>query len=260
MKIDCLMGTYGRYSQVCDGLACFLQQTALEDATMLIYNQHPVPLTFDHPRVRVINETRPTRPLRYIRQRMFDLADPAADLIHLWDDDDLYLPWHLQDCLEHIGDAAAWKPARSWYSHSTSEFNLIHEIFEGSWIFRANHVARASLDTHPTAIDHPIYAQTIEAGLVAVTDLGGRASYIYRWHLEWTHYAAFGGSHLQALQQQNMARLQERNRDVHADGRLVPSDLRLRWQQFLDGTRQKISANDWEHNRGILSAATAGRL
>lgn len=254
------MGTYGRYAQVCDGLACFLQQTAIENATMLIYNQHPVPLSFDHPRVRVINETGPARPLRYIRQRMFDLADPAADLIHPWDDDDLYLPWHLQDCLERIGDAAAWKPARCWYSFSKSDFDLIHELFEGSWIFRASHVAAARLNTHTNAIDHPIYAQTVEAGQVAVTDLGGRASYIYRWHPGWTHWAGFGGSHLPVLQQQNMARLQEKSLDIRADGRLVASDLTLLWQQFLDGTRQKVSPSDWECNRSLLKAATAGRL
>jgi hypothetical protein len=212
---------------------------------MLIYNQHPVPLAFDHPKVRVINETGPAQPLRYIRQRMFDLADPVADLLHLWDDDDLYLPWHLQDCLERIGDAAAWKPARSWYSHTTADFDLVYEMFEGSWVFRATSVATARLDTHPNALDHPIYKQTTEAGQVAVTDLGGRSSYIYRWHPGWTHLAVFGGSHLPHLQEQNMARLQSDNVDVRADGRLIPSDLTLSWQQFLDGTRQKISPADW---------------
>ena len=57
MQIDCLMGTYGRYSVACEALACFLQQTRLSEATLLIYNQHPIPLRFDHPRVRIVNES-----------------------------------------------------------------------------------------------------------------------------------------------------------------------------------------------------------
>ena len=100
MKIDCVMGTYGRYSLAREALACFLQQSALSQATLLIYNQHPVPLHFDHPRVRVINEIEPPQALRYLKQRMFELADPTADFIHGLEDDDLYLPWHLEDCLE----------------------------------------------------------------------------------------------------------------------------------------------------------------
>ena len=122
MKIDCLMGTYGRYGLACEALACFLQQTQISQATLLIYNQHPVPLHFDHPRVRIVNEVPPAGSLRYIRQRMHELADPSADLIHWWDDDDLYLPWHLDDCLTHIGDSVAWKPASSGCRLATSNF------------------------------------------------------------------------------------------------------------------------------------------
>jgi hypothetical protein len=57
--IDCLMGTYGRHALACEALACFLQQSAISEATLLIYNQHPAPLRFDHPRVRVVNGTPP---------------------------------------------------------------------------------------------------------------------------------------------------------------------------------------------------------
>ena len=59
MKIDCLMGTYGRHTLACEALACFLQQSAISQANLLIYNQHPVPLSFDHPRVRIVNEAPP---------------------------------------------------------------------------------------------------------------------------------------------------------------------------------------------------------
>ena len=153
MKIDCLMGTYGRYGLACEALACFLQQSRISQATLLIYNQHPVPLRFDHPKVRIVNETPPPGSLRYVRQRMHELADPAAELIHWWDDDDLYLPWHLDDCLAHIGDNFAWKPASSWTSLRNVEFSRHKNRFEGSWVLRADYVKTAPLDTHAASGD-----------------------------------------------------------------------------------------------------------
>jgi hypothetical protein len=70
MKIDCLMVTYGRHALACETLACFLQQTALAQATLLIWNQHPTPLFFDHPCVRVVNEAPPPGSLRYLKRRL----------------------------------------------------------------------------------------------------------------------------------------------------------------------------------------------
>ena len=42
--------------------------------------------------------------LRFIRRRMLELADPSADFIRFWDNDDLCLPWHLEDCLKHMSE------------------------------------------------------------------------------------------------------------------------------------------------------------
>jgi len=159
------MGTYGRHALACEALACFLRQTAMSNASLLIYNQHPVPLRFDHPKVRVINEALPSGSLRHIRKRMHDLADPAADLIHWWDDDDLYLPWHLEDCLKHIGANVAWKPASCWMSKGNVVYSREVNTFEGSWIFRADYLKTAPLDTHPEYTDHPVVPQTLEAGI-----------------------------------------------------------------------------------------------
>lgn len=51
---------------------------------------------------------------------MRELADPAAELIHWWDDTYICL-WHLQDCLDNIGEGVAWKPASSWFSQAKTE-------------------------------------------------------------------------------------------------------------------------------------------
>jgi len=249
MKIDCLMGTYGRYSLACEALACFLQQTALSQATLLIYNQHPVPLSFDHPRVRVVNESPPPGGLRYIRRRMIELADPEADLIHFWDDDDLYLPWHLDDCLAHIGNHVAWKPASCWRSERNEIFSSPPTTFEGSWVFRAAYLRVAPLDTHPTYTDHPVYKQTASAGLLAQTELGGRRSYIYRWDTGTQHVSGYARVASETMQRVHLDWWRRRSTDVRADGVLVPVDLTQRWRQYLDGTRALVTEEEFELNK-----------
>jgi hypothetical protein len=249
MKIDCLMGTYGRHSLVCEALACFLQQSAISQATLLIYNQHPVPLSFDHPRVRVVNEAPPAGSLRHIRKRMHDLADPSADLIHWWDDDDLYLPWHLQDYLDHIGKNVAWKPASSWFSTANVTYSLTANMLEGSWVFRADYLKAAPLDTHPDYTDHPVIPQTRDAGKLATTDLKGRTSYIYRWDIGTQHVSGYGGSGTEEAQRRHIDLWRQRSNDVAVDGKLFAADMTLRWRQYLNGIKGQVTPVEWVLNR-----------
>jgi len=247
MKIDCLMGTYGRYGLACEALACFLQQTELSRATLLIYNQHPSPLFFDHPRVRVVNESGRDASLRHIRQRMHELADPSADLLHWWDDDDLYLPWHLEDCINSIGESPAWKPRSSWLQNG-GRYSRHQNRFEGSWIFRADYIKSAPIDTHPTYSDHPVIKQTEEAGLLATTEFGDNTSYIYRWGNGVEHLSVYSDTSSEEAQTANIVQYRRRSNDIDPTGRLVPADLSGEWQHFLDSIKPLVAPEDWQRN------------
>lgn len=249
MDVDCLMGTSGRHSLVCEALACFLSQTALSRATLLIYNQHPIPLLFSHPNVRVVNEAPPRGSLRFIRHRMHELARPTANFIHWWDDDDLYLPWHLEQCLEHIGQSVAWKPASSWISLRNEEFSRHVNTFEGAWIFSSGYVKAAPLDTHPLYTDHPIIRQTEEAKLLATTELGGRTSYIYRWANGAEHVSAYRGLCTEEAQEENLNAWRSLSTDIREDGELAPADLTPRWREYLDGIKHQVTEDEWQLNR-----------
>lgn len=256
------MGTYGRHALASEALACFLAQSALSEATLLIYNQHPIPLRVDHLRVRVVNEVPPAGSLRYIRHRMHELADPNAHLIHWWDDDDLYLPWHLEDCLEHIGESVAWKPASSWMSRGNTKYSCHSNTFEGSWVFRAEYLKSAPLNTHQTYTDHPVIRQTEEAGLLAMTEFGGRTSYIYRWDTGTAHVSGYGVG-TEEIQRANLETWRNVSSDVRPDGLLIPAELTLRWQEYLDGTKDLVTCDDWEANRAALQlkrSHEAGKL
>jgi hypothetical protein len=256
VKIDCLMGTYARNSVAREALACFLQQSVSADATLLIYNQHAAPLHCDHPRVRVVNETSPAAPLRFVRQRMLELADPSADFIHWWDDDDLYLPWHLQDCLDHVGDCPAWKPQSSWVSWNNVEFVREVNQFEGSWIFRAEHLRAAPLDTHPTYTDHPVFYQTEEAGFLATTELAGLTSYIYRRAIGVQHLSGYGYGGSESAQRAYIQLWRARSQDAPPSGLLEPADLTLRWRQYLAGIGHLVTDDEGTTIRERLGLRT----
>jgi hypothetical protein len=121
------------------------------------------------------------------------------------------------------------------------EFSLQANTFEGSWVFRAGYVKAAPLGTHPDYTDHPVYRQTLDAGVLATTDLGGRTSYIYRWANGAEHLSQYGGSGNDTTQRLNAALWRTRSSDLRRGGRLSPIDLRPRWQQYLDGTRDLAS-------------------
>jgi hypothetical protein len=248
------MGTYGRYGMACEALASFLQQTVTSQATLLIYNQHPVPLTCDHRRVRVVNEDPPAGSLRFIRRRMLDLADPSADLIHFWDDDDLYLPWHLENCLKHVGDHVAWKPKSSWiWDGSEDIFSRLSNRFEGSWVFRADFLQRAPIDTHPTYTDHPVYLQVEDAGTLGTHEFGGTTSYIYRWANGAQHLSGYGAG-TEDVQLRYIESWRSQSDDVRSNGQLIPADLRPHWRTYLTGIERSVTAEELEWVRQRLPA------
>jgi hypothetical protein len=254
VKINCLMGTYGRYDLVCESLACFLQQTALEEANLLIFNQHPVPLSFDHPRVRVVNEQMTNVGLRDIKKRMLELSDLSVEFTHWWDDDDLYLPWHLEDCLRHIGSHEAWKPTRSWYTPTGKNYELSYNGFEPSWILRTKSVLEAPFDSYPLYPDHPVNMHLWGQEKVARTDLGAFSSYVYRWGNGRLHIS---GHPLKTIDDQaegvNRARRDER--PTRNDGRLIAVDLWPRWEQFLENIKSQVTPAEYEEIYMRLSIA-----
>jgi hypothetical protein len=257
MKINCLMGTYGRYSLACESIAGFLGQNALDDANLLVLNQHPVPLFFDHPRVRVVNEQMENVGLRHIRKRMFDLAGPA-EYTHWWEDDDLYLPWHLEDCLKNIGTSTAWQPNRVWMWRETDEVEFWKSNMEGSWLIRSEAIVDAPMDTHPIYPDIPVNLQLKEAGLVAASDQGDLTSYIYRWGGTWKQHLSQHPYETPEDVVGVVNRVRRVSDEVFNDGVLESADLKPRWRRFLGKIDGKVAPESMaELRRRLLPGEVA---
>lgn len=176
-KISCLMATYGRYFRVCEALACFLRQ-GYANRELVILNNHPVPMAFDHPLVRVVNE--PIYPtLGHCRNRLLDFAD--GEFMRLWDDDDLYFPWCISQGVERIGAAPAWKPTRSWwYNGQDAKFALAANAMEASITWRTDFVRRIGFHTGNGDESKTLLGALGNAG-PASDEMGEWAGYCYTW-------------------------------------------------------------------------------
>ena len=98
MHITAICPTYGRFELLRAAVGCFVTQTHA-DRDLLILNDAPVPIECDVPGVRVINETG----FDSLGEKYARLLDEAeGDVIAHWEDDDLYLPWHLASAAEAL--------------------------------------------------------------------------------------------------------------------------------------------------------------
>lgn len=225
MKVSCLMATHGRYSMVCSALACFLDFD-YPDRELVILNNCEVPLVFDHPLVRIINE--PGHPsLGHCRQRLLDFAD--GDLCVTFDDDDLWTRWHLSTAVERIGDHNAWKPARSWWCNGPDKFELAANAMEASVTWRTDFVKKVG---YRLAMGDE-HAPLLEAlgGEPAKEDMGWWASYCYRWGIGNTHTSATLGSG-QSVSDRTEA-WKAKNQDTGDGKPLEPANLLPWWRKIV---------------------------
>ncbi len=240
MKISCVMPTYGRYRLACRSLACFLAQSALEEAELVIYNQHPVPMRFDHPRVRVVNEPAPAGGLRQIERRALELASDSADYVHKWDDDDLYLPWFLEMGLDQAGSHVAWKPQAVWMWAADGRISLVSNFMEGTWLLNRARALAVPMSAYPRHLSAPCYPALKAEGALYEGDVGDAPPFIYCWSGTVAHYSAIGFNLSEDEQRRAVEKFRRNNNDIRPDGLLVPSDLAPTWRTFRAGLAGQV--------------------
>ena len=186
------MGTYGNYEVACEALTCFLHQD-YANKELIIVNHHEVPLHFPHPQVTILNlkpEDVPT--LRHVK--MVGIQKSNGKYIHFWDNDDLYLPWHLTDCMEGIKntDKPAWKPKDVWISLKNKEYHRTSNLCEGTWIFDRTKISLDEYYTkHPEYADPPFYWDILIGKNLEEPVFGALTSYVYRWATGSAHHSLF---------------------------------------------------------------------
>jgi len=240
--IVCLCPTYGRFERLRDAVACFLLQD-YPAKRLLILNDAPEPVRADElpPQVSVLNRAARYPTLGQKRQALLQAAtaSPTGELAAHWDDDDLYLPWHLAQCVrrwEAHPKARCVKPRSAWFGVGPrDEFHIEgprHNIFEGQMLFERRRALE--LGGYP-----PKVSGQARALLDAFRDAGElhtweprpeQISYIYRW-ADGAGHVSSGGDN-----PQSHSAFAARNRDFGDARPLVPSSSWHRWAERRTAT------------------------
>jgi hypothetical protein len=193
MKVSCVCCTYGRFGFVRRSLACWLNQD-YADAELIVFNTAEEPLVLDdalHARgVRLINQSRdtvdglPYASLGAVRRDA--LAHAHGDVYVCWDDDDLYLPWHLSQGMAHLERCGrgAWMPAQSYFSNDGGRtYQLARNAFEASVLVRIEHLHRYGFDVGKSGAEHLTWRMTMvaEGELSEHDEVTPFESYAYVW-------------------------------------------------------------------------------
>lgn len=102
--ISCKMITYGRVEMLEESLNSFLKQDYPADlCELVIVNDYPLQkLRFNHPQVRIHNMDFTFGTIGEKENYATDLC--RGDIICQWDDDDVAMPWHLNNVAKYFTD------------------------------------------------------------------------------------------------------------------------------------------------------------
>jgi hypothetical protein len=191
--VSCICCTYGRFNLLRRSIACWLSQD-YPAKELIIFNTAAVPLTLhqslEHTGIRVINQ--PARPdglpytsLGAVRS---DALEHARGRVYVcWDDDDLFLPWHLSQGMDHLARCrtAAWMPAQSYFSPDGGRtFLRDRNVFEASVLVRIDALLRYGFDsTGKSGAEHLPWRHGLvrDGELREDSEVTPFESYVYVW-------------------------------------------------------------------------------
>jgi len=95
MKITCLCPTYLRVNCLFDAIYCFLKQN-YADKKLLICDDIGSYQKLDYKGIQVVPVSKTFRTLPEKYNAMVGMSDSDTSVFAVWEDDDLYMPWHLK--------------------------------------------------------------------------------------------------------------------------------------------------------------------
>ena len=197
MKIACICCTYNRPHLLPEAIECFNRQTyplakreliVLDDAGQ--YAEQTGPgwwLLSIGKRFRTIGEK---------RNASAALVSPDVDALAVWDDDDIYLPWHLERAAELLakGDVAWSRPDRVWNDHPQHlHSKKAGGLFHAAWVFtRDTFLKVGGYPAMQSGQDQELSHRLKRAGVPRMSP-AGPPSFVVRWSTAHTsHLSAFG--------------------------------------------------------------------
>ena len=185
--VCCLCPTYRRPQLLENALACFLAQTYPADKRFLLILDDAGQITPQETASWKIVST-PTRypslPAKYNALAALATTWKKPDIFVIWEDDDIYLPWHIQVSVQ-ASKATQWaKPSRIW-----SLFRRVLHSEPGAGRFHASLTVHRALleavggwpETRQANFDQQFLHRLTQAGLPGDPCDSAPPSYVFRW-------------------------------------------------------------------------------
>lgn len=191
-KVSCVMTTYRRFTCVERSISMFLNQD-YKNTELIIYNtdvDYPVSLdnTFkDISNIKIINNNidfitkKPYDNTASIRRDAKLFAD--GDYYITWDDDDIFFPWNIRQCIDGIlnTNSLAWKPEHSFIKQYNSDPILYFNYLEASFIVSMNAINEYGFKEGATGPEHLGWFEAIENIGKMVVDKSAIPGYCFYW-------------------------------------------------------------------------------
>lgn len=147
LKVSFICTTYRRFFCVERLVSQYLSQT-YKNKELIIFNtdiEYPYELEFEDDSIKIINND-----IDYINKKPYNnrgdicrdaVTHATGDYFMLGDDDDIYLPWYMQQAVEGIQeiDKDAWKPQKSFFA-TQHKLELCVNTLEASVIVKMNRI------------------------------------------------------------------------------------------------------------------------
>ncbi|HEY7034157.1 MAG TPA: glycosyltransferase family A protein [Thermomicrobiales bacterium] len=201
--VSCICMTYNRppdkQELVEEAIESFLRQTYANKELIVLNDCPGQELVCDAPGVRVVNV--PARYPTLGAKQNAAIRFSQGELIALWDDDDISLPWRLSLSVERLGDADYFNPRAYWFLDG----NGLHSDHAVGYAHNAGLFTRAAFEAiggypsisvgYDASMDSLLPAWTANV----VDPLNGAAAltkdewfYVYRWGVSGAHISGRG--------------------------------------------------------------------
>lgn len=146
-KVSFVCTTFGRFTCVERIVAQYHAQT-YPNKELIIFNtdeEHPYELGFDDPTIIIVNNNINYQTACDYENRGQICRDAVThatgDYFMLADDDDIYLPWHMEQAVNGIKENGkdAWKPEKSFFA-TQNNLNLVMNTMEASVIVKIERI------------------------------------------------------------------------------------------------------------------------
>ncbi len=186
MRVACLSVTYKRPKELAAVIECFLRQDyPAELRELIVLDDAGQYANQAGNRWRLVSSPVRFRTLGEKRNASAALVSPDVDAYCVWDDDDIYLPWHMSAAVAALKDADYTIPIVIYTDRRDHlERKQNQYLFHGAWAFRREAFERVGgYPFMQSGQDQGLLRRFKAAQLRRADPIqhDPRPSYVYRW-------------------------------------------------------------------------------